>query len=387
MPGDDYNHQGNRIPDRTSVRQGRRSKTSETITQREVNPVVKAFAQMEFAGNVIPLAWFQHPDLRLDDGKVCLPALVLLADICYWYRPAEERDEEGRVIAIRQKFQRDRLQMRYAEWAEKFGLTVRQCKDATAFLKKKRIITIELRDLVVGEKTYRNCTFFEPIPEKIQALSEPTQADRDGLKGGTLKRVTPSDVPRSHVKPGNGGTFKRASTETSGTETSGTDLVPPPVVPPPPEGGADTTERAVRKSADAERAEAIAEAGEQAFALYNEIRMARCGSTIRKRRAYVEGLGVPFWNMKRDVAHFRRAVHRFFDSDDDDIAEALYDVKFFVEEPEFWLDSQHVAGDDDMDDPYDVDDDDDPFAHPAEESTREPSFTMNRGEWVDPFAD
>lgn len=319
-----------------------------------MNPVVKTFSQMKFDGNIIPLAWFQHPDMRLAAGKVNLPALILLADIVYWYRPAEERDDKNRVIGIKQKFQRDRLQMRYAEWAEKFGLTERQCKDSCAFLKRKGLIVIELRDLAVGPRTYRNTTFFEPVPAKILTLNEAVPYVPDIEKGDTSKRVTRSNVPRSHDETGEGHTFKRASTETSLTETTGTEInTPRSFHSPPDRGGAET--KPSSEILEGERADSIRRNAVRALEIYKVLRIAWTGKEGRGGKKLRDELGLVLLNWQRDEERFMRALERFFGSKDEYVADGFH-PRFFYEDPAQWDDGptteQTPEEIESMDDPW-----------------------------------
>jgi hypothetical protein len=102
----------------------------------KMNQVVEKFQELAFNGDIIPHTWYESPLLRHDNGKPNLNAIIILANICYWYRPEDVVDEEtNRVVGIKAKFSQDKLQMYYQQWAEKYGLTKRQVKEAVAFLK------------------------------------------------------------------------------------------------------------------------------------------------------------------------------------------------------------------------------------------------------------
>ena len=56
--------------------------------------------QINITGNVIPMIWFEQ--IRFSNGKPNTNAIMILADIVYWYRPIEERDEQtGRVVELK----------------------------------------------------------------------------------------------------------------------------------------------------------------------------------------------------------------------------------------------------------------------------------------------
>src|SRR3990167_5388678 len=70
---------------------------------------VLRMASLNITGNVIPPDWFNY--IRRQNGKPDTAAIMLLADIVYWYRPIEERDEKtGREIGLRKKLAADKLQ-------------------------------------------------------------------------------------------------------------------------------------------------------------------------------------------------------------------------------------------------------------------------------------
>ncbi len=84
---------------------------------------------MNFTGNVIPMVWFKT--IRYPNGAPHNNAIHILADIVYWYRPKEERDEEsGQLIGMKKKFRDDYLQRSYDQMAETFGLSKKQATEA-----------------------------------------------------------------------------------------------------------------------------------------------------------------------------------------------------------------------------------------------------------------
>lgn len=85
------------------------------------NSTVDAMGSMAITGNVIPEEWYKHI-LRPATGKPHLLAITILADLVYWHRPTEVRDERtGEVIGWKKKFHGDMLQKSYQEYATKFG--------------------------------------------------------------------------------------------------------------------------------------------------------------------------------------------------------------------------------------------------------------------------
>lgn len=194
-----------------------------------MNPIVEAFQQFRMDGNIVPHSWYQSPQLAQKNGKPNLVAITLLADIVYWYRPMEIRDEvSGAHLGYRQKFGADKLQKSYRKWGDGFGFTLRQVEDAVVFLKASGLITVERRKIVTEVGTFPNCAFVEPVFEAIRDLTYPPDekkedAQRSPVITGDVARYNgrPSPVPGGDVSRYNArhGTLKREHTKTP-TKTS-----------------------------------------------------------------------------------------------------------------------------------------------------------------------
>ncbi|HGF6575959.1 TPA: DnaD domain-containing protein [Bacillus cereus] len=171
-----------------------------------MNNVVLQIGQMNFRGNVIDHGWFKT--LTLDNGKPNMVAISILGEVVYWYKPTEVRDEHSNNVRYKQKFKADTLQKSYQQFADSFGFTKRQVKDACDYLKDRRLVRIEFRTIFVNGTRYNNVMFIEPIPEEIQKISilywengTPPTLER--------KRVLQPNVPPSYDKTEEPPTFKR----------------------------------------------------------------------------------------------------------------------------------------------------------------------------------
>lgn len=135
-------------------------------------PAVMAFKDLSLHGNVIPMAWYRQ--LTLANGKPNLPAIIILSDIVYWYRPVEVRDETtGHIIGYRAKFRADQLQRSYEQFADQFGLTKRQAKDAINYLLERGLITREFRSVAGSDgRLIGNVMFVAPIPPAILRINQ-----------------------------------------------------------------------------------------------------------------------------------------------------------------------------------------------------------------------
>ena len=82
----------------------------------------KAVQEMNFMfkGNVIPHTWYGHIRHK---GRTDIAAILILAEIAYWYRPREGKDELTGQVTFAKGFQADKLQKSYGQLEELFGFT------------------------------------------------------------------------------------------------------------------------------------------------------------------------------------------------------------------------------------------------------------------------
>ena len=132
---------------------------------------VDAMDRIRISGNIIPQSWYE--EILRDNGKPYLLAITLLADIVYWYRPTEERDESsGCVIGLKKKFKGDLLQKTYDWYADLYGESKRTIKAALDRLEELGLIRKVFRDLKFknGTKLF-NVMFIEIFPDRIEEIS------------------------------------------------------------------------------------------------------------------------------------------------------------------------------------------------------------------------
>lgn len=136
------------------------------------NPIVDASAEINITGNITPQTWYKT--IIKETGKPHLTAIVILADIVYWYRPTELRDEStGQIIAIRKKFKADLLQRSYQQIAEQFGLSKKEATNAIIFLEKLGVIKRVFRTINMNGLVVNNVLYIELIVEKLKELTYP----------------------------------------------------------------------------------------------------------------------------------------------------------------------------------------------------------------------
>ena len=72
------------------------------------NPTVDRIGRMQLSGYVIPRSWYRT--IRKPNGKSNLAAVLILADLVYWCRKTEVREEQTGQIIGWENFQKDILQ-------------------------------------------------------------------------------------------------------------------------------------------------------------------------------------------------------------------------------------------------------------------------------------
>ena len=161
-----------------------------TSPSEQVAPLPAAVAEIgkiHFEGNIIPHSWYQR--ITLESGKPDLPAIILLAEIIYWYRPYQILDKRGKPL-LRKHFDGDMFQCTAAYFVSKFGLTKDQTRKALKRLEDAGYIRREYRD-IVQQGILRNCIMFvEPMPLAILAITHPAVA----TEATSQPAISPSPV-------------------------------------------------------------------------------------------------------------------------------------------------------------------------------------------------
>ena len=110
------------------------------------NQTVDAMGMINISGNITPQIWYST--ITRPNGKPYLLAITLLADIVYWYRPVEVRDEQsGRIIGWNKRFKGQLLQKTYQQYADLYGESKRSIKAALDRLEELHIIKKVFRDV------------------------------------------------------------------------------------------------------------------------------------------------------------------------------------------------------------------------------------------------
>lgn len=124
-------------------------KTGDIFMGYPVNEIAMQVGKLKFNGPIIPNEFHKH--IKKENGKPYSIAIIILAEIVYWYRPVEIYDlKTEKLIGYQRKFESDILQKSYAELEAKFEYTRDQIRDAIIFLEGKGLIDREFRDIKVG---------------------------------------------------------------------------------------------------------------------------------------------------------------------------------------------------------------------------------------------
>lgn len=135
------------------------------------NDIVDQIGEISITGNVITHSWYQS--ITYPSGKPYLTAIIILADIVYWYRPTEVRDEaSGRLVGYRKKFRGDLLQRSYESFSDQFGVSKREAKNAIVALEELGAVKRHFRTIRVGDlPPQSNVLFIELIPEGLRQVT------------------------------------------------------------------------------------------------------------------------------------------------------------------------------------------------------------------------
>lgn len=179
------------------------------------NQIVDESASINISGNIIPQTWYKT--IVKESGKPHLTAIVILADIVYWYKPTEVRDEgTGQVIALKKKFKADLLQRSYQQISEEFGISKKEATNAVVFLEKLGVLKRVFRKLNINGLVLSNVLFLELNVKKLRELTYPVGSKTTPIPS-KRHRVTPekdvaqqlsSETSNSHIAVDGGVPFK-----------------------------------------------------------------------------------------------------------------------------------------------------------------------------------
>ena len=170
------------------------------------NAIVNAVGKMAITGNVIPESWYKT--VVSPNGRVNLLAVNLLADIVYWYRPMEIRDEITGDVTWKKKFaDDDYLQRNYSKICEKYNVSTKQAREALIVLETLGVVKRHFRTIETEMGKCPNVMYIELIPDVLYKLTYPEPADESEKTSFpsdkevfTKKEICPSPEVRTNTK-------------------------------------------------------------------------------------------------------------------------------------------------------------------------------------------
>lgn len=137
------------------------------------NSIVDEMAKIRITGNIVNPNWFKT--ILYENGKPNLNAIVILADIVYWHRPTEIRDEEtGEQIGLKKKFSGTSFHRSYKQFCKQFGLSKRQVQLALQALENLGVIQRKYCTVEANGQMEYNAMFIDLVPAVLQELTNPT---------------------------------------------------------------------------------------------------------------------------------------------------------------------------------------------------------------------
>lgn len=194
---------------------------------RSNNEIVDQMLEISITGNVVPQIWFKT--LVDEKDRPQLLAIIILADIVYWYRPVEVRDEQtGKLVGYKKKFKGDLLQRGYAQIEEQFGVKTPAIRAALRFLEEKKVVRRVFRTITVQGQTLSNVLYLELCVDGLKKVTYPEMEDITDtpsykiLQEGVQDFVTPVEKTDSTLLQNfttgiekNNGTNTEITTETT----------------------------------------------------------------------------------------------------------------------------------------------------------------------------
>ncbi|MCL1995006.1 MAG: DUF6017 domain-containing protein [Defluviitaleaceae bacterium] len=160
------------------------------------NEIVDKVARINITGNIVPMVWNKY--ITRKTGKPYLLAVHILADIVYWYRPSEKRDEStGNIVSIQKKFKADLLQRNYEQLSDSTGFSKREVKEAVERLEELGLIRKHWRTLEIAGRMQNNVLFIELLVDGLMRITHTTGKEsinllpkEDGNSGNTSETKT-----------------------------------------------------------------------------------------------------------------------------------------------------------------------------------------------------
>ena len=158
------------------------------------NEIVDSIGTIEITGNIICNNWYNW--ILRENGKPHHLAISILAEIVYWYKPTEIRDEmTGRTIGFKKKFRDDLLQKSYDQLGDKFGEEKQTIKRALDCLENIGVIRRSFRTTKnENNRNLNNVMYIELVPECLQRISYENKEGKSSTPVDKYDDTLPSNL-------------------------------------------------------------------------------------------------------------------------------------------------------------------------------------------------
>ena len=181
------------------------------------NPIVDAVGSLELAGNLIPEYWYYT--IANHKCKPNMNAIMILAEIVYWYRPTKVIDETNNKVTYKTKFKdKDFIQKSYQDFMHKLNLSRDQVHSALVFLEELRVIKRHFRNIPSSVGMLSNVMFIELMPCELISLTYPL-----GKPEPKKKENTSSEISTEVMETNQAGLGKKPKTYTKTTTNNSTE--------------------------------------------------------------------------------------------------------------------------------------------------------------------
>lgn len=162
------------------------------------NKTVDAVGKLNITGNIIPESWYKTI-VKPKTGKPNLRAIIFLADIIYWYRPTEVRDEvTGQVIGYKKKMHGDLLQRSYLDWANKFGCSKGEATTTIDDLEALGVVNKVFRTVEYNGMRIGNVLYLGLNVDRLIELTYPNEMDSH-VKGIAISKKSDRVVRKKEI--------------------------------------------------------------------------------------------------------------------------------------------------------------------------------------------
>ncbi len=194
------------------------------------NRIVDAVGRIHFSGNIIPEAWYKT--IINEKGNVHFIAINILADLVYWYRPSEIRDEHSNIVCYKKKFAADDfVQKSYEQLSDKFNISAKQARTAIETLEKLGVVKRHFKTIDTKIGKCSNVMYLELFPDVLYRLTFP-DGEYNPAEHPIAQKVNRS-LPKGEpiipfgkiANPDNDNTYTETPEEITTTDTTTAEVV------------------------------------------------------------------------------------------------------------------------------------------------------------------